>query len=521
MAPGESFGVFEPPSPNLLTESMKRLTLKRASSSHGSASSTTNESNTNSSRPSISDSGRRRSSLSSFSSRLRKSTKSRSSTSERILPRIAEKRRSGDWTLGQRFFDLPAEIQTAILAYLDTSELLSLRSTSKASHAIFQANAATIARNALLPTPQESNDQCSPYVLIELYPSLFCSASTDSYLLRCLRRQSLVARQLKIVLAFIQFRSYMLRLTRNLPSEQFAPYKQGLTTRLFQPLVCIQHFFETTRHLIVFSHPDHLSPRLKIDQCPACMGTVKATISTYPENQLVAIYQIMQLLIQHFRTATRSPSSISIFERKLKGWNYGPPPEEHMSQLILLGGLQELSKIDEMQGSYGKRIGVVKGYSELVTEAVRINGLAFPDFYQTQTDPIMAMAMGSGSSKKDKRKQPSPSTKPSLLPLRLSRRDKEDVRTAIEGRADEIRTMKSLDIRLDQLTEGVLASIPKLDNFLVGPETLLAKRIMHLGLVNDERELLNPYGFVTSLMAESYRPADDVEVVGEGNDGNG
>lgn len=290
-----------------------------------------------------------------------------------------------------------------------------------------------------------------------------------------------------------------MRLTRDLPSEQFAPYKDGVAARLFQPLCYIEHYFETIRHLVIFSHPEHLSPRLTIDQCPNCMNALQTATSAYPENQLVAIYQTIQLLIQHFQNATRSPSSVSIFERKLKGWGYGPPPEQHMAQLVLLGSIQELSKIDEMQGSYGKRIGVVKQFTDILDQVARINSLTIPDFYQTGTDPVMAMAMGGGSSKKEKRKSAE-----EKLANKLVNRDKEDIKTAIEARADEVKVMKSLDARIDKLTEAMLATVPRLDRFLTGADTLLGRRIMALGLVDHERELLSPYGWVTRMMGESY-----------------
>jgi len=394
-------------------------------------------------------------------------------------------------TLGGRFYELPAEIQTAVLAYLEVGELLSFRLASKQCLAILQANAPTITRNALLPAVN-GIDARSAHFLIDLYPSLFSSTTIDGYLLRSLRREALLRRQLNVVLTFIQTRTYMLKLTRNLESEHFGPYRNGLYTRLYKPLGLIQHYFETLRHLIIHSHPDHLSPRLTIDHCPACVTTLQRTIDSYPNTLLLSIYQTTQLLLMHFHTATRTPSSVTPLERRLRGWAYGPPPESHMAQLVLLGGVQELCRIDEMQGSYNKRLAVVKHFSDTINDAVKINGIAYPDFYQTQTDPVMAMAGGPPAKGKQ--------------PVRTHRRDRSDVRTAIEARADEKPLMQSLSVRLDLLTESMVKSVPNLDGFLTGPKTLFARKILAEKIVEDESELLNTYGFVQRLMAESYEP---------------
>lgn len=423
-------------------------------------------------------------------------------------------------TLGELFDDLPAEIQTQVLAYLSITELLDLRSVSKHSLAIFQSNAVSITRNLFLQNEPEEENGYSTEHLIQQYPSIFSSTSTDAYFLRSLRREVLVRRQLRVLLTFIQTRTYMLKLTRDLESEHFAPYRNKLTARLYQPLILMQHFIEATRHLIIFAHPEHISGKssatpITIDRCAHCTAQLRATLSSYPPQHILPLYLVIQLLIQHFYTATRSPASVTIIERKLKGWGYGPPPEEHMAQLVLLGGPQEFSKIDEMHGSYGKRLSIVKNFSDVITEAVRINSLAFPDFYQTGTDPIMAMA-GLGSENKSKNKSKGKSrevtttreqTSVSAVP-RMIRREKEDVRTGIEARADEVSVMKSLNVRLDLVTESTIASIPQLGGFFVGPKTLLGRFILELKLVDEESELTNPYALLTKLMRDCYEPTE-------------
>jgi len=170
-----------------------------------------------------------------------------------------------------------------------------------------------------------------------------------------------------------------------------------------------------------------------------------------------------------------------------------------MAQLVLLGGIQELCRIDEMHGSYSKRLATVKQFSDTISEAVKINDIAFPDFYQTQTDPVMAMAGG-------------PPAKGKQRASKLIQRDKEDIKVAIEARADEKPVMQSLNVRLDLLTESMLKSIPNLEGFLVGPNTLLGRKILEQKLVDNEIELISPYGFVQALMAESYEP--EVAAVG-------
>lgn len=424
-------------------------------------------------------------------------------------------------TLGELFNDLPAEIQTQALAYLSASELLNLRTVSKHSLSIFQSNGVSIARGLLLQEEVDQEDGYSTGQLIHQYPSIFSSTMTDAYFLRSLRRETLARKQLRVLLTFIQTRTYMLKLTRDLQSEHFAPYRDKLTARLYQPVILFGHFLEAIRHLILYTHPHHQSSKssstpITIDRCAQCTSQLRTTLSSYPTRHIVPLYVAIQLLIQHFYTATRSPSSVTIIERKLKGWGYGPPPDEHMAQLVFLGGIQELSKLDEMRGSYGKRLSVVKNFSDIVAEAVRINSLAFPDFYQSGTDPVMAMAgISSKSKSKSKGKggegDRDSSTMVSAMPKAI-RRDKDDVRTGIEARADEVSVVKSLDVRLDLLTGSVIASIPNLGDFFVGPKTLLGRYILELKLVNEEVELVNTYALLTKLMFECYEPVEGPSV---------
>lgn len=487
-----------------MTESMRRFSLISQNSSRGSwreknAATSTNgsnftvESSSNSSRPSMSEAGRRRSSLASFSSVLKKSKRKLLSVSleNDIDPaKQVQADASRTLTLGDRFIDLPAEIHTIILTYLSISELLSFRRVSKSCLTVIQANSSAVARNALQQVTEGDNEEekLPADFLIHLYPSTFSSTTTDAYFLRTLRRKLVISRQMKVLLTFIQTRVYMLKLTRDLECEHFAPYRPGLRQRLYRPVGYLQHLLETIRHLVVRSHPRHLSPNLTIDLCPTCMSSLKSVIASYPSELLVPIYQVIQLLVQHLRNATRSPSSVTAFERKLRGWSYGPPPEEHMAQLIMLGGIQELGRIDEMQGSYGRRLSIVKSYVDVLAEAARINAIAFPDIYKTKADPVMAPS--------------SPTTKAS------NERYKEDLRTAIEARADDQPPTKSLDCNLTILTEAMLSTVPRLDTILIGPNTPLAKRIKKEKLIEHDRELLSPYGWVTKLMADSYAPED-------------
>ena len=93
------------------------------------------------------------------------------------------------------------------------------------------------------------------------------------------------------------------------------------------------------------------------------------------------------------------------------------------------------------------------------------------------------------------------------------RRDKEDVRTGIEARADEAPVLKSLDVRLDLLTESVVASIPQLGGFFIGPRTLLGRYVLELDLVKEEAELTNPYVLLTKMMSECYEEPAELEVI--------
>ena len=431
-------------------------------------------------------------------------------------------------TIGDRFLDLPAEIQTSILAYLSVTELLSLRITSKQCHAIFQANGTTIARNTFLATfsnPTESGTATtstySPAFLLDLYPSTFSSTTTDAYFLRTLRRSSLIKAQLDVLLTFIQTRVYMLRLNAHLDVQHFSPYRSGLFTRLFKPLGYIQHLLESIRHIIIHIHPSH-SPTSQstIDTCPSCNRTIEHLVSTYPPETLVDIHSLLTLTLQHLRAATRSPSTVTSFERKLRGWSYGPPPPSHLSQLVLLGGLAELRKIDEMQGSYGKRLAVVKGFADTLAETTRINSLAFPDFYQSGYDPVI-------STPSTLNKNPVPSSSYT----NRNRERETTLSTALESHPPDTDTpvQKSLDVPLVLLTQSMLSSLPAhIHPFLVGPTSILGMRIIDEKLAlhtsggvedgednRDDGGLESPYAWVRRVMVESYAAR------GRGDDGDG
>ena len=536
------------PSSAVANDSMRRFSLLHRKSSNYSSSSisgdssaksasTSSHGNTStSSRSSVSDSSRRRPSLVSFGSRLSRS-QSKPSVDKQTTPsstsQNADKRYGcrGDYfdqavylhnfsasTFGELFIELPAEIQTQILAHLTTSELLDLRSVSKHSLAIFHSNAVAITRNLFLQRQSDNSDSrnYSSALLIHQFPSIFSSTANDAFFLRSLRRAALARRQLKVLITWIQTRTYMLRLTRDLESENFASYRKRLTPRFYQPVLLLQHLLETIRHLIVFSHPNHESASpTTIKHCRNCNAQLKSAISSYPEHQLLLLFHTIQLLTQHFRNAMRSPTNVTIFERKLKGWDYGPPPEAHVSQLFFLGGLQELSKIDEMHGSYTKRLFIIRDFSDRVAKATKINSLAIPDFYQTQTDPVMAMAMaGADSSKSKSSKSKNKSKENDSTFLQTSntmvskqvRRDKDDVRTAIEARADEVPVTRSLDVRLDLLDMQTLASIPTVDDWLLNHKGLLATRILELKIVESAADLDNPYDYLTKMLAECYEP---------------
>ena len=262
-------------------------------------------------------------------------------------------------------------------------------------------------------------------------------------------------------------------------------FKHGLTARLYQPIGLMQHLLEMIRYLVIHVHPCHLSPRLTIDLCPACMTALNQIIDGYPRDQLNPLYQTIQLVHLNFRTAIKTPSLVTTFERKIRGWGNGPPPENHLAQLMLLGCLPELYKMDEMQGSYPKRLNIVTSFCDKVAESVSYNSASIEDFYQTETDPVMAGKKSSSQAQ-------------------------QDVRLGLEVSADESKwgVRSSLDVSLDLLTEGMLKSVPTLDKILVGQKTFLGHKVMDLELC-DEQEMASPYQFLHRMLAESYNEKHD------------
>ncbi|KAK4944661.1 hypothetical protein LTR66_014479 [Elasticomyces elasticus] len=409
------------------------------------------------------------------------------------------------------FLALPPEIQLTVLSHLSTTDLLALRVTSPATRAILSHNAPSITRELLLqPVVDHPRSSTNLLTVAELllgeraavhpdhhgflldhYPPTYSSPNSDGYLLRMLRRQKTTNNQINVLLTFVQTRVYMLKLTQNLPSQQFGSYREGLRRRLFEPLACVQHYLECIRHVVLHVHPQHKDRPAPGDlhSCSHCMKKLKEVVNLYSTSQLLNMLHILNLLLTHLRTAVRSPSTVSALERRLRGWGYGPPPEEHIRQLVLLGGLPEVCMIDEMKGSYAKRLGVVKGFADTIDAAQKLNSGSselYIVYGKGRVDPLMG------------RQSLSEAAQTSTKHPDLSLPD------AIEHHASSQPTTKSLDVDLNCINDSVLASMPDLEDFLVGKDSLLCKRILADGLAPDMAGLGSPYTWIQKTMGESY-----------------
>lgn len=267
------------------------------------------------------------------------------------------------------FFSLPSEILTSIISYLTLEDIYHLRLASQATLTILDHNASTITRFML---PQILPEECV-YHVPALYPIPSPCQST-SHLLRTCHRQRTIDRTIYNTLSFIQMRIYML--TPQFPNagSQFPNNRHKLMLALQRPAWTVYHFLESFREILIKTHDtQHDASVGKFWSCHLCKEATQDLVNTYPVQELKGAYHFYQLMHTHLRAATRAPTFAGTIERKLRGWGKNPASDEDLSILVVLGGMEILSKISMMQGSYDIRLKIVSTFIDKVKYHVDVN----------------------------------------------------------------------------------------------------------------------------------------------------
>lgn len=289
-----------------------------------------------------------------------------------------------------------------------------------------------------------------------------------------LHDQSRVSSLLETVLSFIRTRIYMHKLTSHLPETQFSAYHSGLVERLHIPISLICHMISTTATHVLYHHL--CSHQLTVDpvcvRCEASLAElIEDTVAKYPAEQLIPMYHVFMLIQLHLRLALQPPSSIGPIERRFRGWGYGPPPARDLSIFVIFGGAEMLRKVDEMRGSYSKRLETVRTFVEdRVRNTARAN---------SSEQPLEVVRLVKSRRENHWEKE------------RERCKEGQDVLLDLE------------EVRFDHLTWAELECVPDVEGFLVGVNGLLDRRIQELGLVGDwwtEGENSSPYPWLRRLL---------------------
>jgi hypothetical protein len=330
-----------------------------------------------------------------------------------------------------------------MLCYLDLNEILTLRRTSRSANEVLDTCAPSVSRHLLnsLSSPSDAK------YIAALYPMPHPCYS-QAYLLQMLRRNSNIMRMIKVIVNFIQMKIYMIKTGPRV--EHFTKYRDRLVTILYPGAWTVQHFLESYRRLIMHDHSTHALSRFW--GCPECDATVKRLVDSYPAQHLIPAFHFFQLILLHLRASSRAPTYAGTIERKLRGWSRKPPADDDLAQLVVLGGIDQLSRISIMKGTYNQRLEMIHAFMDKVASSTTTFRLAFgPD--------------GSKHILKD----------------------------------SEHGLMSEVDVPYDDITESVIENLPSLNDIMV-PE--FQKRILEEGLVEDEEALNSPFRFVQNVMVD-------------------
>ncbi|KIX99507.1 uncharacterized protein Z520_05083 [Fonsecaea multimorphosa CBS 102226] len=390
----------------------------------------------------------------------------------------SSKRCEADAGSSERLWDavlsLPDEITAQILCHLSVSDFLSLRSTSRSVHLYLQSHAGPVSRSLLLQNAYDRttdyegniNDEKAKFLynyLHTLYPPPQPCDSFD-YLLQMLKRQAQVERMVQVLINWIQMKVYVIPKFKR--CDNFNPYKFKLMRRLHLPTWTIYHFLECYRTMLVTEHPYHPRPQSASSEqdnssipCRSCGQYVRDLLRTYPGTAIIPAYHFFELCRQHLRALSRAPSAGIIRSRK-------PPSEADLVQLVVFGGIPELSKLSLLKGSSNQRIEVIGTFVDKISSAAiqqRIGRKASPSS-QSQVS----------------------------LPS-----------TALRASFDDL--VAPLQPPFSLIHHHTISAIPELENFIIDSDEWVTRMYE---LVRPGDQIVSAWGFITNILAGK---SDDVE----------
>jgi F-box domain len=264
------------------------------------------------------------------------------------------------------FFAMPTEIQVQILCYLEATDILSLRITSKPLSELLQINASTISRVVL----RNSSFGDVPTFHEKLYAPPPPVENLD-YFLQMMHREKIVLRMVSTIADYVQIKIYRVKTAAR--RKHFAPGRARMERRLKAPAFVIYHFLERFRAAQlrrpggVSSDGQHSSAELR----PFDDKIQAALIKCYSEDVLLPAFQFYRIMVSAYRQKLRPPAYAGTIERKLRGWDRTPPSDLDVAQVLMYGGMEEVLEI-MLHSTYGARL------QALNVAVGRINGRSPP-----------------------------------------------------------------------------------------------------------------------------------------------
>jgi F-box domain len=274
------------------------------------------------------------------------------------------------------FFAMPNEIQVQILCFLEPTDILSLRITSKPLCDLLELNSSVLSRVVL----RNGSLGKDAIVLDTLYRPLLPIENLD-YFLQMMHRERIVMRMVSTIADYVQIKIYQVKSTAR--RKQFAPSRARMESRLRASTFVIYHFLEAFRASLL-RHPQPASCNL----ASANHGYFETEMQTeiinrYPEDMLLPSLQFYRIMVSAYRQRLRPPTYAGTIERKLRGWDRTPATDADVAQLLIYGGMEEVLKV-MLQPTYGARLQALNRALD------RINGRPLPvgsRWMEEKTDP--------------------------------------------------------------------------------------------------------------------------------------
>lgn len=254
----------------------------------------------------------------------------------------------------QLFLNLPNELKIQVIASLPLSDVLNLRSASRAWHGMVTLNEVPIVRYQL--------EHEVPAYAKRLYPISDASGYTLHYLCGLWHRLHVAAKLARRMCDWCT-KEIFLKTTKDQVAS-FAGQRERMYRRLIPLLFTIFHFFENYRKLHVQYIQEH---GYGLERTPYTVNPIEEQImKMYDDRTLLQVHQVFPMVVSSFSRRLRPPSYVGRLEKTIRGYLRDEPTDEIKAAVMCLGGLRQMLRCWEVNG-YNTRVGTVEQWYSGVT----------------------------------------------------------------------------------------------------------------------------------------------------------